>query len=220
MDFLTLSNVVSVALISSFSHCLGMCGGFVIAYNSKIKNLRPAQAMIYGFVYHICRVLAYCVLGAAFAFFGSKVILSISQKGFVYFFVGIFLFIFGLAIWKRGFLLSVIENKKISNLIMPLFAIFSKKQGLFAFGILGFLNGLLPCGVVYYFLALSFSAANLKLGILIMLIFGICTLPAMLFLGYASNLINAKFSKFATLLSCIFMCGYGIYLSFLGFLAI
>ncbi|KQI24484.1 membrane protein, partial [Campylobacter coli CVM 41963] len=47
--------------------------------------------------------------------------------------------------------------------------------------ILGFANGFVPCGLVYFFLANAMSRQNVTESILVMLVFGLSTLPAMLF---------------------------------------
>ena len=47
----------------------------------------------------------------------------------------------------------------------------------------GLLTGFLPCGLVYSFLALAASSASVAKGVLIMLAFGLGTIPIMLITG-------------------------------------
>ena len=94
-----------------------------------------------------------------------------------------------------------------------------QKRNLANFLLLGFLNGLLPCGVVYYFLALGILSANVADASLIMLIFGLCTLPAMLLASLVFGLLREKFKEIMFRLSAYIMILNGLYLSFLGYRA-
>lgn len=220
MEAVTLFSVISTAFLLSFTHCAGMCGGFTVAYTFRLGKIKPLKALFYSLFYHSFRIFAYMILGCLFAYFGSKIVISPNFRAYMYFFIGIFLVIFALAIFFRGFLLEIIENKYISKLIMPLFSYFSKKNGLLSFATLGFLNGLLPCGVVYYFLLLSFSQNSMLHGVMIMGVFGLSTLPAMLLIGALANKINTNLKKIANIISAVIMCLYGLYMAFLGFSAI
>lgn len=220
MDFLTLANVVSVAFVSSVSHCAGMCGGFAIACGHRLSEKSRAQIFFFGLIYHFARICAYVLLGVAFGFLGSKVIFSVNSKAYVYFFLGLFLAFIGIAVIRRGFLLKILENDKIAQFLSPLFKLATKKYGIYNFILLGFLNGLLPCGVVYYFLAMSFGVANLFESALIMLIFGLCTMPVMLGAWFLAGVLNSEFKHSMNVISGVLMIGYGLYLAFTGFIAI
>lgn len=220
MDALTLANVIGVSAVSSVSHCVGMCGGFVVAYSHKIARKTKSQMLVLSLVYHFARICAYVSLGVAFALFGTGVILSLNSKGYIYFFTGVLLALIGVAVLSRGRLLEFIENDKFMRILSPFFRIASRQDGPRGFAFLGFLNGLLPCGVVYYFLALSFGRANLADGAIIMLVFGLFTLPAMLGMSVLARFLSVKFRQKMNLASGILMIGYGIYLAFIGFSAI
>ncbi|QQF52895.1 sulfite exporter TauE/SafE family protein [Campylobacter fetus] len=220
MDISTVFSIISIALMFSISHCIGMCGGFVMAYNAKLSNKTRKEIVFLSISYHLSRVFAYVCLGILFGFFGSIVILNLKTKGFVFFIVGIFLVILSIALIKRGKLLAFIENDKIGNLIMRFFKKFSKRNDAPSFMILGFLNGLLPCGVVYYFLALSLSSGSIFNGFLVMFIFGLSTLPVMLIFSGTVGLVSAKFKHTMTIATSVIIAIYGVYLSYLGFMAI
>ena len=222
MDIALLINIISVAFISSFSHCVGMCGGFALMLASQLASTRFKLAYI--LLYHIARVGAYSVLGAAFGLFGEAVILSPSARGYALFGAGMFMVLFGVALAVRGKLLAFIENAALSRAVLALGARARAILGLrfkaLYIALLGFLNGLIPCGVVYYFLALSFASASASKSALIMAIFGLATLPAMaIFSGFAST-INAKFKSIANLATSAFIALYGLYLAFKGFMLV
>jgi len=103
---------------------------------------------------------------------------------------------------------------------MPLFGKFKQKNSTASFFILGFLNGLLPCGVVYYFLAMSFGSGSLVNGAIIMAIFGLSTIPVMIGASWILSTLSAKFKNYINLVSFLIMLGYGIYLLYLGFMVL
>ncbi|EAI8624324.1 sulfite exporter TauE/SafE family protein [Campylobacter lari] len=214
LDFIALA---SIAFLSSFGHCYGMCGGFVLAYTQLSKQIKlPFFLLI--FSYHLSRIFAYVCLGIFFGVFGSLLSFSEFSKGIMFFIIGIFMITLALALIFKGKFLSFFENslffecvikKSISRLIQQK----SFKSTLF----LGFLNGFVPCGLVYFYIAFGMSVQSVYLSALIMLIFGFSTLPALIFLAYFSKTLNEKFQKIASLISYILIFCYGVYFSYIGF---
>ena len=222
MDTALLLNVIFVAIISSFSHCVGMCGGFALMLSAKLAKTRRKALFIA--LYHTARIFAYCLLGFCFGLFGQAVILSPSAKGFVLFVAGLFMVLFGLGLLVRGKLLAFIENARVSRYILGIGSkaktlLNTRFQPLYI-ALLGFLNGLIPCGIVYYFLALSFSSGSAFESLLIMLIFGLCTLPALVLFSSFASALNAKFKSTASIAISVFIALYGLYLAFDGFMLI
>jgi sulfite exporter TauE/SafE len=62
--------------------------------------------------------------------------------------------------------------------------------GIFGFFLVGIANGLLPCGMVYIALASTLSLSQISESVLFMALFGAGTLPAMMLVGYAGQLIK------------------------------
>lgn len=222
MDTALLLNVIFVAIISSFSHCVGMCGGFALMLSSNLAKTRRKALFIA--LYHTARIFAYCLLGLCFGLFGQAVILSSSAKGFVLFVAGLFMVLFGIGLLVRGKLLAFIENARVSRFILGIGSkaktlLNTRFQPLYIV-LLGFLNGLIPCGIVYYFLALSFSSGSALESLLIMLIFGLCTLPALVLFSSFFSALNAKFKSTASIAISVFIALYGLYLAFDGFMLI
>ncbi|MBP3224347.1 MAG: sulfite exporter TauE/SafE family protein [Campylobacter sp.] len=211
--------VVPTVLMLSFTHCIGMCGGFVIAYNAKLAKVGKFRAFLNSFIYQICRICAYIMLGALGGAFGSVVVLSDKSAGFMRFLIGILLIIFGVALINRGWLLKFIENQKLYNIFLAKPIKFALgRNDIFGFCLLGFLNGLLPCGVVYTYLAMAILSANAFYGASVMAIFGLATLPAMLSFSSITNLISEKFSRFMLFISAIIIIVFGIYQAYNGFI--
>ncbi|MCR2123766.1 sulfite exporter TauE/SafE family protein [Campylobacter upsaliensis] len=209
-------SIISIAFLSSFSHCYAMCGGFNLAFlkiSSKAKN-----PFLLNLSYHLSRIFAYVLLGILCGIFGSLLAFNVKIQSFSFFVLGIFMNILGLVLFFKGQILNFLER----NILWELF--FSKlaKKALYFKGfkgalILGFCNGFVPCGLVYFFLASALSQSSLIDSTLIMLIFGLSTLPALLFFTYVSNYIKERFNRLFSALSSILIVGYGIYLAFMGF---
>lgn len=212
-------SIIPMALMLSLTHCLGMCGGFVLAYNAKLSKKNPKIAFFYSFSYQISRVFAYICLGALGGYFGSFFKISVRAEAFLHFFLGLFLAFLGVALLMRGKILAFIENDKIYQkfLAKPLKYAFSK-DSYTSFLLLGFLNGLLPCGVVYTFLAMAIMSSSLIKGAIIMAIFGIFTMPLLLSFSFVLNLLNLKYKSAIFTLSAVFIIVFGIYNSYLGFI--
>lgn len=212
--------IIPMAFMLSLGHCLGMCGGFVVAYSSKLSKKSKFQTLFYSLSYQVSRVFAYVVLGALAGYFGSFFSINREIQGFFHFVLGIFFVIFGVALHMRGKILALIESDKIWKFLFekPMkFAILHDNYA--SFLLLGFLNGLMPCGVVYTFLGYAISSESALNGAFVMFIFGISTLPTLVSFSFVTNLLNAKFKNIMLLLSIICIIIFGVYNAYLGFIA-
>lgn len=221
MSVYDLINVAIISFTASFGHCLGMCGGFVIAYNVRLNNIDASKRYMYIFTYHSFRIFAYIAIGACFGIFGSIFALSLKTRAFLYFGLGIFLVLIGISLLKKGKLLAFLENDKIFvSIFKPKIKKYMQLSSLKSFGMLGFLNGLIPCGIVYFFGAMAISSGDILDSIMIMLVFGICTMPALFGFSFLSSIASENFKTKMHYISAILMIAYGIYLSYTGFNAL
>lgn len=214
IDLSTAILVVSVAFLSSLGHCVGMCGGFLIA----VSRFGRGFGILLG--YNLFRILAYILLGGLFGAFGGLFVFSLKLKGYLFFVLGLFMIFLGIALIYRGSLLRFIEeNKILSKPLTHKMSLILQKNGKFGFLFLGFLNGLLPCGVVYYFLAMAISSGSALGGMSIMAIFGMVSFLMMGVYSFLFKILNDKFKKTMLFLSSLLVIAYGIYLAFVGFMA-
>ncbi|MFQ6342604.1 sulfite exporter TauE/SafE family protein [Campylobacter sp. VTCC 70190] len=215
IDFLA---IISVAFLSSFGHCYSMCGGFILLFinlNSKSNNL-----FLLTFIYHLFRIFSYIFLGIIFGALGNILAINAKVQSLSFFILGVFMVILGFALIFRANILCFIENNVFfSRFIKESIKKSKKFKGLKSAIFLGFLNGFVPCGLVYFFIANAMSRQNIIESILVMLIFGISTLPAMLFFSKISQFFSDFLKNFFNYLSYIIIIGYGIYLAFIGFRA-
>ena len=216
MDLVNYLSVVSVAFFSSFSHCIGMCGGFLSLQSLFLRNKTKPQTILLLALYHLARILAYALLGALFGAFGAALALSGTWRAAIFFIVGILLVALGVALWVRGGLLKLVENDKISKFIASCALNVGKTPGLLNFIALGFLNGLLPCGVVYYFAAMAVASMSALNGAAIMLVFGLCTIPALLCAQIILRRALLNFRQAMFKISTAVIVLNGVYLAFSG----
>lgn len=214
MQEFTLFVTFWVGFLGSFSHCIFMCGGFVSLQN--LSNGKPNASLL---IYQLSRIFAYILLGAFSGAFGSIFIASPKARAVLFFVVGLVLVFIGVALFFRGTLLKFIENERLSRAITAKIFSLKGKNRLVNFAIFGFLNGLLPCGLVYYFLAQAILAAQPLKGALVMAVFGVSTLFSMLFLSYFLKILGERLRDFMFKISIFIVILNGIYLAFLGFMA-
>lgn len=186
-DPLSLTSAFFIGLLGS-AHCFGMCGGIVNALSMALpeNKRRVTQALPILLLYNIGRIISYCLAGALLGAIGWWLFTTGKQAGpALRVFAGVMMIAMGLYLagWWRG--LVYLEKvggylwkylQPIGNRLIP---VRSPWQAL----LLGFVWGWLPCGLVYSTLTLSISAADWRYSTLIMLSFGLGTLPALLFTG-------------------------------------
>ncbi|WP_223154181.1 sulfite exporter TauE/SafE family protein [Campylobacter concisus] len=219
MQNINLYMIISVAFLSSFSHCVGMCSGFLSLQTLFFKGKSKREILMLSTLYSLARIFAYVVLGALFGAFGAVISFSMQVRGLIFFIIGLMIAFIGIALLFRGELLKFVENQKALNFVVRIAKTRIQKKNLTNFLLLGFLNGFLPCGVVYYFLALGILSANFIDSAFTMLVFGLCTLPAMLLASFVFGILNEKFKDIMFKISASIMIINGIYLSFLGYRA-
>ena len=221
MDTINLLTIISIAFLGSFGHCIGMCGGIVLAY-STIK-IEPASSKVSKTVAHLLynfgRVLTYTVLGALFGAIGGVATFSNTANGTLLIIAGVAMVLAGLSLMGKIKFLTVIEHSiSSSNFYKKSFQKILHSKSNVSFFILGMLNGLLPCGFVYFFAITAASTASPLYGALVMFIFGVSTIPAMFSLGFLSSLASAtSFRNMMMSLSSVAVILYGLFTLYNGY---
>ena len=119
---------------------------------------------------------------------------------------------------KIKFLTYIEHSIQNSNWYHKNFKELLQSEFLGSFFILGLLNGLLPCGLVYFFAITSASSASAIDGAIIMAIFGISTIPAMFSLGFFIGIFRkSSIRNFMIRLATIGVLIYGGYTIFSGY---
>ena len=221
MEAINIVSIITIAFLGSFGHCIGMCGGIIIAYSStKIEDnwSKPKQATAH-LLYSLGRVFTYVILGAMFGFLGGVAMFNNIANGSLLILAGIFMILAGLSLSGQIKFLTIIEHS-VSNAswYKKLFRELLKTKSLTSFFILGMLNGLLPCGLVYFFAVTAASTASAFYGALVMLIFGLSTIPALFSLGFFVGLYkNTKFRNIMIRLAAVSVIIFGAYTAYQGY---
>ncbi len=171
-------------------HCVGMCGPIVIAI--PIKSQSNFRVLLNGITYNVGRVISYSIFGLLFGIVGESLTLVVLQSN-LSIALGSIILIY-LVLPKK--IKSKIKSKgKISIHLSKLKSRMGKQLTRTTFSgsiILGVLNGLLPCGLVYAALAGAIATGSIIYSISYMALFGLGTIPAMLFLFYFKNQIDLQ----------------------------
>lgn len=176
------------------AHCVGMCAGIsgLFAAQAEIAALRSRLPM--ALTYNIGRITSYVFLGFVVALLGSGAVAGMpALAGPLRLLSGAVIVLIGLQIAFSWRFLQPIERMgavlwaRLAPAAKGLLPVTNLPRALG----LGLLWGWLPCGLVYSVLLLAATNSRAVDGLLVMLAFGIGTLPAML----ATGLGAAKLSQ-------------------------
>lgn len=171
-------------------HCVGMCGGFVIAIT---QTDRPGHRLVRHAAYYGGKTFTYAVLGAISGAAGAVVTgLLRDFQNVLSVVLGLILILLGA--WLLGWLRlrrSSIPSGSGGWLSSALGRLLQKGSAGSVLA-LGVLNGLLPCGLVYAMLAASAATGSVVRGALTMTVFGLATVPALVAVSLTTRLAGAR----------------------------
>ncbi len=176
----------ALGLVGSL-HCAAMCGPLLLALPVPLDG---AGRFVAGrLVYQLGRLATYCLLGVVAGVVGRTILLAGFQR-----WLSIAL---GVAI-LLGFLVSkkAALSAPVVRLVARLKSAMSaqlRQRGFRSLALLGMLNGLLPCGLVYVALAGAVAWGGLLDGIAYMALFGLGTVPMMLAIGLSGKMFPPAF---------------------------
>lgn len=178
-------------------HCVGMCGP--IAFMLPVDRTNNLKKFFQIFIYHFGRLLAYGIIGLVFGVLGKGLyVFGMQQK-------------LSIGIGILMILVVLIPYKTFNryNFSKPVYKIISKikarlgqelkKKTPDTFLTIGFLNGFLPCGLVYMALFGAIAMGSPSKGGLYMVLFGLGTIPlmttAIYFSGFLKGSVRQKVQK-------------------------
>ena len=194
-------------LISSL-HCIGMCGP--IAMMIPVDHKNPTKKALQILTYHLGRLTAYALLGLAFGLLGKGLFIAGFQQNI------------SIAVGVLMIIIAIVPEKVFAryNFSKPIYKVISsiksslgnqfKRKTFDALFSIGFLNGLLPCGLVYAALFGAIAMQNEVLGVAYMLLYGIGTIPLMSIVVYASGFMSVPLRSKLQRIIPIITIGIGI----------
>lgn len=184
---IALYTAFTIGLIGSF-HCIGMCGPIAVALPLGTSGF--GSRFLGTLLYNFGRIITYGLLGALFGLLGKGFEMAGIQR-WVSIIAGIFMIgwvIFPFLFQKQYKNLNLSGNI-VTRLVIKLKKLFSRHSYSNLF-LIGLLNGLLPCGLVYVAIAGAINTNDPVMGILFMVIFGIGTLPIMASVSIVGNVMS------------------------------
>lgn len=202
-----LTSALVLGLLGSL-HCLGMCGpiAFMLPLVQSSNVKKTAQLSIY----HFGRLLAYGIIGVLFGLLGKGLSLfGIQQK-------------LSIGIGVLMIVLVLIPGKYLNGhkILSPIYSLIGKvksklgaelkKKTPDTFLTIGFLNGFLPCGLVYMALLGALAMGSAMEGGLYMMIFGLGTVPLMSLVVYSKGMFSTSIKSKIQKLIPVFVVIIGI----------
>ncbi|MDQ1266782.1 MAG: uncharacterized protein QG635_1934 [Bacteroidota bacterium] len=174
-----------MGILGSF-HCLGMCGPLVLAIPSR--NQSRISIAIDSLLYNLGRTATYTIMGALAGLIGASLSLAVYQKN-VSIIAGVMLLLLALIPKKWESMLSeIIIIRDINNGLKKIFGRIIGRKTIASYPLIGLLNGLLPCGLVYMALTASIASGTVAGASAFMLFFGLGTIPMMASLFIVKNM--------------------------------
>jgi sulfite exporter TauE/SafE len=173
-------------------HCFGMCGGVVGALSFMLPKDRSHWP--YLLMYNAGRIISYTIAGGLVGYLGQIISArSVVAAQTLNIISGVFLVLLGLYLAQWWRVLQHIEGigKKLWQYIQPLSKRFLPLQHPLSALPYGMIWGWLPCGLVYSTLTWSLASGSAVEGAVLMMSFGLGTLPALLAFGAGSVSIKA-----------------------------
>lgn len=185
-----LAAALLIGLLGS-SHCLVMCGGIAGALQLSMSG-SGRHKVVLQLLLSAGRLSSYALFGAAVGYFGASAMqLAGASLLWLRLLAGVLLLMMALYISRLWFGLLVLEKlgqhiwRRVQPVAQGLLPLNSAAKA-YAYGLCW---GALPCGLVYSTLGWSLASGSAGMGALLMLSFGIGTLPAILLTGSAATLL-------------------------------
>ena len=193
-ETLTFSAALLLGLVGS-THCLGMCGPLAALTGWHKGRTSKWSVMLH----NAGRLLSYALFGALAGWVGYRLLshaagpwLGLVSRGFL----GAVLVMIGIQVLRpqwRGNPLNGLTRLMGQSLWQRVQPLTQRLQGMpmpLTALVRGMLWGWLPCGLVYSMLVMAAAAGGASAGALVMLGFGLGTMPAMLGVGLLGDQIK------------------------------
>jgi sulfite exporter TauE/SafE len=189
------------ALIAAFMagllgglHCIAMCGGYVTALAAdtgragSVEILHARKLLVRQTISNIARIATYSLLGAVFGSVGAAAVGTewVVVQRVLYVLANLLLLVLAYAVATGRSPFAVLERAGLAvyRRLLPAAGPLVHSGGLKGRFALGLVWGLTPCGLVYSVLPVAMLSGSALDGALVMLLFGLGTLPNLLAAGF------------------------------------
>lgn len=167
-------------------HCLAMCGPLMLAMPATRSSKWVMLANTLG--YQVGRTLMYGLLGLIVGIIGHSIDAAVWQQG-MSIVIGLLLMGMGFfSIWGKHIQRIDQMQQMLVRPVIKWIGYWLHRPG--GHLMVGMLNGMLPCGMVYIALAAALNAETAQGGGTFMLLFGLGTWPAMLSASVLGNILK------------------------------
>jgi sulfite exporter TauE/SafE len=167
-----------------------MCGPIALAI--PLKDNSSSTRLLSILIYNAGRIFTYTLLGALIGFIGKGVFLmGFQQKLSIILGIVIIVYAVFIIVKRKSSLLNNLLATKFYRLKNAMGS-FLRKKTYDANLLLGLLNGLLPCGMIYIALAGALASESVFSSAAFMLFYGLGTLPVMMILPWVATYISSN----------------------------
>ncbi|KPJ99475.1 MAG: hypothetical protein AMJ60_04990 [Desulfobacterales bacterium SG8_35] len=178
-------------------HCIGMCGGLVAALS--LSETGKKGGLFFQLLYNIGRIATYTGIGWLVGWLGSAFAYANTLAGVTRaLLIGSDLFVIVLGLGSAGlfgFLKINVMQLEFPGPIQKITGAVTKLKKLppaLSALPLGLIMGFLPCGFLYAIIIAAGQSADSTNGALMMLFFGLGTMPALFLFGSTAHWLTAK----------------------------
>jgi sulfite exporter TauE/SafE len=187
-----ITTLVVSGFLGSLGHCLGMCGPLVVMVGVQRARSGRGNAFPVHLLYHSARIAVYGVFGGIVGAVGSLIGVGPQFNdvaGIVSLILGT-----GVILFSLGYLgwLPLGRLEKTGDWLTRRMGQALRQGGFLGIVMLGALNGLLPCGLVYSALLSAAATGSALWGAVAMLLFGAATIPALTVAGMTAHLLSTR----------------------------
>jgi hypothetical protein len=206
---------LTTGVLGGFGHCIGMCGPLVASYS--FSDRPPGPQLLPHLLYNAGRITTYSAIGGLMGLTGSFLSFAGRIAGLqnaVALFAGIAMIVMGLNI--TGILGSSRWIERHNLPILRAARLAASSASPFRYVLLGSILGLLPCGLSYTIFVAAAGSGGFSQGLVMAMLFGLGTLPALLVFGTLVSLISGKVRGRIYRAGGFLVIGMGIYFLWRG----
>lgn len=183
-----------IGILASF-HCVGMCGGFIMAYSCAGKKPTAENPKNRNYKLHLQynagRFISYTIIGGILGGFGSFFGINPNVSGTLLLVAAIFMVMMGLGLATE---ISWLEKIKLKTPEFIAKFIFKNRQNRQPKGpfVIGLLTGFMPCGPLQAMQLYALSTGNWLSGALTMAVYALGTIPLLFGFGSIVSLLTTS----------------------------